>query len=343
MTQPDRRTVLAALAALAWARPAHSRAPVVDAAGRSVAVPDGVSRIFPAGPPAAILAYSLAPDLLLGWTRAPTAAERAFLLPDVGARPEVGRLTGRGNTANLEVVLAARPDLILDVGSVGRTYVELADRVQAQSGIPYLLLDGRFAAIPQTYRLLGEVIGRPEAAEALAAWAEDCVRIVTARASSVPVEKRPKIYFARGADGLTTGLGGSINVETLEVVGVRNVAAESRGGLATVSIEQILRWDPDVVITIDEGFATRVRTDPAWAAVRAVRENRVHVAPQLPFGWIDFPPSVNRLIGLWWIGKVVYPELFPEDLRPIARDFYRRFYHVDPTDAQLDGLLRDHT
>ena len=90
--------------------------------------------------------YTLAPELLIGWPRANRPEEREFLLPDVGARPEIGRITGRGNTANLEVVLALKPDLILDVGSTTQTYVSLAERVQEQTGIPYALLDGRFAA-----------------------------------------------------------------------------------------------------------------------------------------------------------------------------------------------------
>ena len=77
--------------------------------------------MFPAGPPAAILLYTLAPDLLLGWPRANRPEECEFLLPEIGARPEVGRITGRGNTANLEVVLALKPDLILDVGIDQRT------------------------------------------------------------------------------------------------------------------------------------------------------------------------------------------------------------------------------
>ena len=62
----------------------------------------------------------------------------------------------------------------------------------------------------------------------------------------------------------------------------------------------------------------------------------MHLSPSLPFGWVDLPPSVNRLIGLWWLGKLLYPDLFPEDLRPRARDFYRDFYHVSATDAQID-------
>ena len=105
-----------------------------------------VTRVFPAGPPAAIMLYTLAPELLIGWPRANRPEEREFLLPDIGARPEIGRITGRGNTANLEVVLALKPDLILDVGSTTQTYVSLAERVQEQTGIPYALLDGRFGA-----------------------------------------------------------------------------------------------------------------------------------------------------------------------------------------------------
>src|SRR5262249_41664417 len=143
-------------------------ATVTDGAGRSVPVPARVERIFPAGPPAAIMAYTLAPELLLGWPRANRPEEREFLLPDVGSRPEVGRITGRGNTANLEVVLALKPDLILDIGSINATYTSLADRVQEQTGIPYALLDGRFDGTSNAYRTLGQLIGRPDDGAAMA-------------------------------------------------------------------------------------------------------------------------------------------------------------------------------
>jgi len=65
----------------------------------------------------------------------------------------------------------------------------------------------------------------------------------------------------------------------------------------------------------------------------------VHLSPKLPFGWVDFPPSVNRLIGLWWLAKILYPDLFAEDLRTLTRDFYRQFYHVALVDAQIDRVL----
>jgi iron complex transport system substrate-binding protein len=135
-----------------------------------------------------------------------------------------------------------------------------------------------------------------------------------------------------------TGLGGSITVETIELI-ARNVAGDTPGGLANVSIEQVLLWNPDVIITIDLEFFNTVHSDPAWASVKAVRDNRVHLSPKMPFGWMDFPSGVNRLIGLWWLAKILYPERFPEDLHALTRDFYARFYHVTPTDAQIDQVL----
>ena len=334
----DRRAILTGLSATLFAPRIARAATVTDGAGRVVPVPARVERVFPAGPPAAIMLYTLAPDLLLGWPRANRPEEREFLLPDVGSRPEVGRITGRGNTANLEVVLALKPDLILDIGSINATYATLADRVQEQTGISYALLDGSFGGTPKAYRALGELIGRRDDGKAMATVAEEAVKTIAGRIAAVPSERRPRVYYARGPRGLETGLGGSINVETIELL-ANNVAGGTRGGLATVSIEQVLLWNPEVIITIDLNFAANVRNDPAWAPVAALRAGRVHLSPKLPFGWVDFPPSVNRLIGLWWLAKILYPEQFPEDLRALTRDFYQRFYHVPLSDAQIDRVL----
>jgi iron complex transport system substrate-binding protein len=301
-------------------------------------VPARVERVFPAGPPASVMLYTLAPELLLGWTRPNGAEEREFLLPDIGSRPEVGRITGRGNTANLEAVLTLKPDLILDVGYVTDTYVSLADRVQQQTGIPYALLDGSFQGTAAAYRKLGELIGRRDDAEVLAGYTEHTLASISGRIAGIAKEQRPRVYLARGPRGLETGLGGSITVETVELL-ARNVAGATRGGLGNVSIEQVLVWNPDVIVTIDRDFAAKVYDDPAWATVAAVRARRVHLAPHLPFGWVDFPPSVNRLIGLWWLAKILYPSLFPENLSLLTREFYQKFYYLPVTDQQIDRVL----
>lgn len=314
---------------------------VTDSAGRRVEIPDRIARVFAAGPPASALLYMLAPQLMTGWVRAPREAEKPYLLPAVRELPALGRLTGRGDTLNLEALLADRPDLIIDFGTISGTYRSLADRVQAQSGIPYLLIDGRFANTPTALRLLGGILGVTERGEALARAAEAIFSAVDAVLAEVPAAQRPRAYLARGPEGLETGSRGSINTEIIERAGAINVVEglRERGGLVAASLEQVIAWAPDTIITLDRGFRDALRDRPAWRPVPAVAAGRVFLAPNLPFGFIDSPPSVNRLIGLTWLLHTFYPGRAPGVLRDQVRDFYRLFYQVEPGEADLGRLL----
>jgi iron complex transport system substrate-binding protein len=320
---------------------AQARREVTDAAGRKVALPPRIDRIYAAGPPAGILVFAVAPDKLIGWTSEWREAEKPFIAKKYADLPALGRLTGRGNTANVEVVLKAKPDFIVDYGAVNDAYASLADRVQQQTGIPYMLLDGDFDRMAEAILQLGRIANEEKRAEGLARYAQDTVADITRRIAKIPASQRPRVYYGRGPQGLNTGLAGSINTESIEQVGAVNVAAElGKGGLVQVSIEQVLRWNPDVVVTIDSNFHAAARTHPLWSSLPAVKAGRIYLAPSLPYGWIDFPPSINRLIGLRWLARILYPHAFPEDLRPMVREFHTRFYHQAPTEAQLDQLLK---
>ncbi|MCL4762981.1 MAG: iron ABC transporter substrate-binding protein [Burkholderiales bacterium] len=337
-----RRRLLAAAAGLAAAPRTFAQSPreIRDATGRRIVLPARIERVYAAGPPASVLAFAVAPEKLIGWTTPFRPAERPYVAQRHADLPTLGRLTGRGNTANVEVVIAARPDLVFDYGAVTPTFASLAERVQQQTGIPYVLLDGSFDRMAASMREYGAIVGAEDRGAALALYAEQVLGDLARRIAAIPAAQRPRVYYGRGPRGLDTGLAGSINVESVERAGGVNVAAElGRGGLVQVSLEQVLRWDPQVVVTTDPNFFASVRTDPLWRSVAAVRDRRVHLAPAVPFGWIDFPPSVNRLVGLPWLARVFHPQAFRDDLRGTVRDFYARFYHRTPREAQLDDLL----
>lgn len=324
---------LAALTAAAETRT------ITDATGRPIEVPADPRRVFAAGPPAATLLYTLKPDAMVGWPRAPEDEDRPFLRPETRDLPALGRLTGKGDTVNLEVLLTARPDLIVDYGTVNATYRDLARRVQAQTGTPYALIDGSLPTIPATLRTLGELLAETQRGETLAAYAEATFAGIDAILAAIPEDRRPTVYLARGPEGIETAARGSINAEIIDRVGGRNVVAAGPDGLATVSPEQVQAWAPEVIVTIDADFAAHVGTMPEWQGIPAVRDGRVYLAPAAPFGFIDSPPSVNRLIGLKWLADKLYPEEARIDIEAEVARFYTLFYGVTPDRAALDGLL----
>ncbi len=312
-----------------------------DDGGRTVALPARIEKVLPAGPPASTDLLMLAPAKLIGLTRALSPEQAAFVPAPERALPETGRLTGRGNTVNLEAVVKAKPDVIVDLGYVSDTFVSLANNVQQQTGIPYVLIGGKIGDTAATLRKLGRAVGAEARAEQLARYADETLALVKGRIPDLPPDQRPSLYFARGPKGLETGVAGSINTEVVEAVGARNVATPALGarGLANVSVEQLLAWQPDIVIAIDPAFYAAVWHDPLWQQLKAVQAKRVYLAPAYPFGWVDEPPAANRLIGLRWLAKLLYPSRFPDDIRSEARRFYALFYQQEPTDAQLDQLL----
>jgi iron complex transport system substrate-binding protein len=334
----DRRTFAGGLAATLATPFSSFAASITDATGRTVSGPDKVTRVYPAGPPATVELYTLAPDLLIGWIEPPTQEAREFLLPEIATRPQIARLTGRGGV-NLDALKSAKPDVIIDIGTVTAEFKSLAEKVQQDSGVPYVLLDGHLDRVGATYRALGQLLGRGDDAEKLATAAENTVAVVGKRCAAVPSEARPRVYYARDKSGLQTGFGGSMISEPIEFIGAHNVAADLHGSHGVATVEQVRGWDPEIIIASDADFATSVRSDPAWASIAAVKNGRIYLSPKLPFGWIDYPPAVNRLIGLWWLGKILYPDRFPEDIKTLARLFYTMFYHVTPTAAQIDRVL----
>jgi len=334
----NRRTFLATLAALPAAR-------LLGGVGtaREMRVfgtlprPDRVRRVFAAGPPAAVLAHVLASDRLLGWPMTLRPEARAFLAPAVRERPFLGRLSGRGSTMPLEKLVALEPDLILDAGTVDATYLSAAENVHERTGIPYLLVPGRLADSPWQLAEAGRLLGVPERGATLAREAE---RLLSEARGSRPGGARvPRVYVARGADGLETVKEGSLNAESLALAGGRSVADGPGGGVARVSFEQVAAWAPEVVLTQDAGFLASARQDARWRSLPALHAGRLHLVPGLPFGWLDEPPGVNRLVGLPWLASRLHGTPLGMGEAERVRAFHAAFYGYAPERTALERLL----
>jgi iron complex transport system substrate-binding protein len=320
---------------------------VTDMAGRQVEVPARIHRVLSMSPTGTILLYTLDPSLLLGWNYPPDAGERSFLAEPYKNLPTLGGWFGKDNTGNLEKIMQAHPDVLISMDDAFA--IALAERVQGQTHIPVFILDGRLEYLPEAYEKAGELLGDAPRAVDLAAECRRTLNEIKQKVASIPQDKRKRYYYAEGPKGLETEPGGSMHVEALNFAGGVDVATGMQGqtgyGRSPVSMEQVLRWNPEIVISVRDHTSTAsefykaVWTDSTWQLVTAVRNRNVYETPHYPFSWLDRPPSANRIIGIKWLANLFYPEIFRYDMREETRRFYETFYHVRLSEAQLDELL----
>ena len=336
----------AAVNASSSASPVKNTKIIIDMTGRTLVVPQTINRVLSTAPPTTIAVYVLAPDKLIGVNFEPNKQNGNVYMPEkYRALPNVGGWFGK-QTGNFETFIAMKPDVILDgdVG-VGNFVATLEERQQKFGTIPNVgVLDARNATrYDESIRFLGTLLGADEQAASLSEFYNRVLTKVTSRASTIPVNERVRVYYAEGPKGLQTDPYGSMHSELIELAGGINVAdcqIMPGMGMTPVSMEQVTKWNPDVIIVGDPGFYNTIYNDTLWAPIPAVKNHRVYLVPQSPFTWFDRPPGVNRIIGIPWIAKVLYPEKFSDmNLPALTKEFYTKFYHYDLSDSEVNSLL----
>lgn len=322
---------------------------VVDDAGREVEIPtpDRLERIYFTSTLAHIYCFTLAPDLLAGTSMQFTPYELEYLPEGTHDLPYLGTLSG-GAEINQEALLMEDVQLVFSISGaeLAQSNIDEAKKLQAQTNIPCVCLDGSFPHVAACYRSLGDILGQQDRAEKLATYCEDEYARVTQAVSDIPDEQKVSLYYAEGPDGLQTEPDVSQHALTFYVAGAANVAAvpENEGqGMSNVSLEQVLAWDPQVIVAWDSkvrgGADELIRSNKNWSTIRAVQDGRVYTMPNTPFAWCDRPPGVNRLLGIQWIANMLYPDLYDVDMVQVTKDFYATMYWVDITDDQAKDIL----
>lgn len=107
-----------------------------------------------------------------------------------------------------------------------------------------------------------------------------------------------------------------------------------------VSLELVLEWNPDVIITSSPEFYKNVYSDKSWQSINAVKNKQVYLSPQDPFNWFESPPGANTIIGIAWTAKVLYPDKFTDmNLNSLTKEFYSNFYHYNLTNSEVSNIL----
>ena len=320
---------------------------ITDMAGRKVTVPtaENIESVFSAGPVAAIFLYMVAPDKLLGWNYELNDVEKSIILDKYQDLPNFGM----GDAVNYEAVIAANPTIAINSGKINDAMVSDCDALSESLGIPVVAVDNELNNSAEAFRFMGELLGVEDHAEELAQYAEQVFTDINAL-SDIPEEKKVSVYFGNGEDSLETAPRGSQHAQILDVINAVNVAdlELGDGSRVQISAEQLLAWDPDVIVVNGEPKADKsgnsaaedILSNPDYASLKAVQDQKVYGTPNAPFSWVDRPAGPNRLIGMRWFSALIYPEYIKCDINEEIHKFFDLFYHVDLSDEQLENVLK---
>lgn len=339
--------LLIALLLCGCAKTAADTAPATreftDSTGRTVLLPERITGIAITGPLSQIYILPLAGDLLVGVSNAYAEDARAYLPSWLSEKTEIGQLYGGKGEMDLEALLSAAPDVVIDIGEPKKTTAEDLASLTEQTGIPFIHIDATVADAPEAYRTLGRLLGREEKAEELASWCEDTYAAVTATMDRVDAAgARKSLLYCLGDRGTNVIARGSFHGETIDLLAENPAVLEdviSGGAGNEVDLEQILLWDPDVILFAPDSCYDRIADSPQWQSLRAVARGDYYKTPSGPYGWLSSPPAVQRYLGMLWLGQLLYPEYTDYDLQARITEYYRLFYGCDLTEEMYRSLV----
>lgn len=315
---------------------------ITDMVGRKVVVPDRITRALSAAPPIAVLQYVLARDTMVGLNLPFQPADLPFIEPRVAALPVIGSAFSAGRMINPETAISLKPDVILAWKNPTVDQARIEENF-AKTGIPvvFIKLDD-LRDWPAGLEFVGALLGRAPRAKLLADDVRGALANVDGALDAIPLAQRVRVYYAESPDGLATDCHHSFHTEAIELARGYNVyRCEQREhtGMERVSMEQVIAFDPQIILVQDQAFMPVVHTDARWKNIDAVRHRRIVAIPRAPFNWIDRPPSVMRVLGMQWLANQLYPERFAWHPRMEVRRFYKLYLDVDLSDADLARLL----
>lgn len=312
-----------------------------DSSDRQVEIPTNIEKIAPSGYVAQIMLYSIAPDKIVGWGKAPREKQKKYIAEKYSSLPEFGAFYGKNANLNMEALIKAAPQLIVDLGEPKDDIKESMDIIQTQTNIPTIFVDAKLENLQQAYITLGEVLGEKEQAKLLADYCQKALD--DAKVNSAKVTNKPKVFYAEGENGLTTIGAGSIHSQSIEMIGAENIVKLEKGSKSgsEISMEQLMNLNPDVIIAADKSVYELVTTDSAWENIKAVKDKKVYQIPALPYNWVGRPPSVNRILGMQWLGNLLFPQDYKYDMVKQAQEFYKLFYHYELSEEEAKQMLKN--
>lgn len=304
-----------------------------DMTGDEVVVPERIERVATLGAVPVInsLLFALGEARRLAnglpsFASGPRWGYQKIFAPQLATLPQVQNVD---RSPDLEALVAARVDVVL-------TMDRATARTVQKTGLPALYVAWRQPEdVKAAVRLLGELLHREQAAARYAAYF-DAVQARVATTLRQKPSARPRVLYFSPATLTQPHLVAEwwIRAAGGESVTDDGRAFESRG----FTLEQLLVWNPDILIVSGQEDVERMHQDPRFASLKAVRAGRVLVTPCGAHTWGN--RTAEQPLTVLWAAKHFHPEAFADlDLVAETRAFYRDLFGTELTAAQAREIL----
>lgn len=323
--------------------PAAETVSFTDSTGRAVELPANITKIAPSGPVATMILAAFAPEKLVCTGTNIGDDQAAFLYEGLSDLPMTGQLYGGKATFNLEELLATGAEVIIDLGDFKKSIADDLTALQEQTGLPCIFLEADLAHMADAFRSLGTILGKEERGEELAKLVEETMTMAAENSAKITEDQMVSVLYSSGSDPLGTNAEGSSQAQVLGIVGAKNAVVvdevTSKGGGNMINMEQLYNFDPNVVLVTDAAALEIIESETAWQELRAVKDGKVYTVPTEPYCWLSAPPSMNMILGVWWLGNLLYPEVYDYDMTAKAQEIYKTFWNYDLTAEEAAAML----
>ena len=323
--------------------PAAETVMFTDSCGREVELPANITKIAPSGTVATMILAAFAPEELVCVGTKVSENQIPYLYDGIVDLPVTGQLYGGKATLNLEELLATGAEVIIDLGDFKKSIADDLTALQEQTGLPCVFIEADLAHLADAFRTLGTILGKEERGEELAKLVEETMTMAAENSAKIAEDQRLSVLYSSGSDPLGTNAEGSSQAQVLGIVGAKNAVVledvSNKGGGNMINMEQLYNFDPYVVLVTDAAALEIIETEAAWQELRAVKDGKVYTVPCDPYCWLSAPPSMNMILGVWWLGNLLYPEVYDYDMTAKTQEIYKVFWNYDLTAEEAAAML----
>lgn len=313
-----------------------------DSAGRTVEVPAVIDRIAPSGHTANQVLLTMASEKMVGLSQELSEDQQKYLGVDTSDLPVFGAIFGAKGDLNKEAIAAADPQVIIDTGVLDDDVASGLDQLQEELGIPCVFIETNMDDYGASYEKLGELLGMEERGNELSEYCQNAYDEVVDVMSTISDDERANVLYLMGEDGTNVIAKGTQQAEVVDLV-ADNLAVmdnPSNTGMGSeTSLEQIALWNPDIIVFASGSIYDTVADDPAWDGIAAIDNGNYYEAPGTPYNWLNSPPTVNQVMGMQWLPRLLYPDKFDDSIADVTKSYYSTFYGYDLSDEELDELI----